>query len=123
MRDHRKLKAFQLADELVMAVYRETIDFPKSEQFGLTAQMRRAAVSIATNLVEGSARDSKLEYIRFIEIAYSSSCELAYQVTVAHRLGYFHESNANTIETNAQEVARVIAGLLKSLRNPGKETP
>ncbi len=106
-----------------MAAYRETIDFPRSEQFGLTAQMRRAAVSIATNLVEGSARDSKLEYIRFIEIAYSSACELEYQVTVARRLRYFNEMTVGTIESNAQEVTRVIAGLLKSLRTPRSETP
>ena len=118
MRDHRKLKAFQLADQLVMAIYRETIAFPKSEQFGLTAQMRRAAVSIATNLVEGSARDSKLEYIRFIEIAYGSACELAYQITIAHRLGYFEDAAARSMDPQSQEVSRVLAGLLKSLRRP-----
>lgn len=80
--------------------------------------MRRAAVSIATNLVEGSARESKLEYIRFIEIAYSSACELAYQITIAHKLGYFDEAVATSMEFQSQEVSRVLAGLLKSLRKP-----
>ena len=117
MRDHRKLRAFQLADELVMSVYKGTMGFPKTEQFGLTNQMRRAAVSIASNLVEGSARSSEAEYIRFIEIAYGSACELAYQLSVARRLGFCDEADSS-MESAAEETAKVIGGLLKSLRRP-----
>ncbi len=119
MRDYRKLKAFQLADELVMAIYRETVDFPKAEQFGLTSQIRRAAVSIATNLVEGSARSSHVEYVRFIEIALGSCWEVRYQLSIARRLGYLPVAKSSGIETSADETAKVLGGLLNSLRKRG----
>ena len=88
MRDHTKLKAYQLADALVLEVYKATCEFPPEERFGLASQMRRAAISIASNLVEGSARNSETEYARFIELAYGSSRELQYQISLAARLGY-----------------------------------
>lgn len=116
MRDHTKLKAFQLADALVMLIYKGTMRFPREEQFGLTNQMRGAAISIASNLVEGSARSTQAEYVRFIEIAYGSACELAYQLSVARRLGFCDEATATSMESAAEETAKVIGGLLKSLR-------
>lgn len=69
MRDHTKLRAFELADELVIQIYKITFNFPKEEVFGLTSQMRRDAVSVPSNIVEGSARESQIEYVRFLEIA------------------------------------------------------
>ena len=71
MRDHTKLRAFELADEVAMLVYRVTAGFPKEELFGLTSQIRRAAVSVSSNIVEGCARDSEAEYLRFLKIAFS----------------------------------------------------
>jgi four helix bundle protein len=69
MRDRSKLRAFELADQLAIAVYRSTASFPKEEMFGLTSQMRRAAVSVASNIVEGCARDSLADYVHFLGIA------------------------------------------------------
>ena len=76
MRDHTKLRTFELADEVVMLVYRTTARFPKEELFGPTSQIRRAAVSVPSNIVEGCARDSGAEYLRFLNIAFGSLREL-----------------------------------------------
>ncbi len=91
MRDHTKLRAFEIADIVVMEVYRVTRGFPKEELFGLTSQVRRAAMSIASNIVEGCARSSEADYLRFLDMSYSSAKELEYQLSVADRLGYANE--------------------------------
>lgn len=88
MRDHTKLQAFELADEVAIIIYQVTRDFPKEELYGLTSQMRRAAVSVPSNIVEGCARESQNEYLRFLEIAFGSLRELHYQFSLAKRLGY-----------------------------------
>ena len=117
MRDHRKLRAFELADRLALSVYAKTKSFPKEEQFGLTSQLRRAAVSIASNIVEGCARSSEADYIRFLDMAFGSVRELEYQLTLAARLGYMESNGAADLEEQADETARVLAGLLQSLRS------
>ncbi len=89
MRDHTKLRAFEIADAVVMDVYRVTRGFPKEELFGLTSQIRRAAMSIASNIVEGCARSS--DYLRFLDMSYGSAKEVEYQQSVADRLGYSNE--------------------------------
>jgi four helix bundle protein len=83
MRDHRRLKAFVLADELAVEIYRETVRLPKSELFGLTRQMRRAAFSVAANLVEGCARAGEAEFLHFVNIAFGSIRELGYAIDSA----------------------------------------
>jgi four helix bundle protein len=98
MRDHTKLRAFILADELALTIYRITTQFPKEETFGLTPQMRRCAVSVPSNIVESSARESKTEYLRFLEIAFSSLRELHYQFGLAQRLGYVSENKSSKTE-------------------------
>ena len=88
MRDPRKLRAFELADQFALLVYKHTMTFPREEQFGLTSQVRRAAVSIPSNIVEGCARATNADYLRFLDIAYGSSSEANYQISLAHRLGF-----------------------------------
>ena len=89
MRDHRKLRAFELADALVLAVYSATKTFPQDEMFGLTSQLRRASVSIASNIVEGSARNSEADFIRFLDMAFGSIREVEYQLTIARACGSY----------------------------------
>jgi four helix bundle protein len=110
MRDHRKLKAFELADALVIETYRVTKTWPREELFGLTAQVRRATVSIASNLVEGCSRNTQREYSRFIEVAFGSCREALYQLSVARRL----EMNVGDLEARTEECCRILSGLLKS---------
>jgi len=85
-RDHTKLRAFHLADALVLDIYRETRTFPAEERYGLQAQIRRASVSMSSNLVEGSARRGDVEYLNFCNIACASAFETRYLLDLAFRL-------------------------------------
>lgn len=88
-RDHRRLRVFQAAHTLTLTIYKETRDFPRDEWYGLRAQLRRAAISTVSNIVEGNARRGALEYANFLNIARASAAEAAYLVLVASELGYF----------------------------------
>ena len=116
MRDHSKLRAFELADQLALLTYKQTASFPREEQFGLTSQMRRAAVSVASNIVEGCARESLGDYIRFLDIAYGSVRELEYQISLASRLGFLGENGHESLRAAAVETCKVLNGLIRSLR-------
>ena len=116
MRDHRKLKAFELADALALLVYRETRKFPKDEIYGLTSQIRRAAVSVPSNMVEGCARNTEKDYVHFLDTAYGSVKEVEYQASLAKRLGFLEN---NELEEKAAEVARVLNALINALRRGG----
>jgi four helix bundle protein len=117
MRDHRKLRAFELADQVALAVYKATRAFPRDEMFGLTSQMRRAAVSVASNIVEGCARNSKADYLRFLDMAFGSARELDYQLTLANRLGYIAQPKGTELAALSEESLKVLNGLLRSLRS------
>ena len=116
MRDHRKLKAFELADRLALAVYKHTRGFPREEIFGLIAQLRRAAVSVPSNIVEGCARTSEADYLRFLDIAYASSREVEYQLSLAARLGYLEAEAHHEVSGLCIETSKVLAGLIRALR-------
>ena len=116
MRDHSKLRAFELADALALATYRATSRFPSDEKFGLVSQMRRAAVSIPSNIVEGCARNSEADYLHFLDMAYGSSRELEYQASIARRLGYLGETAYEELRSACIETSKVLNGLIRSLR-------
>lgn len=118
MRDHTKLRAFELADEVALIVYQVTKNFPKEEVYGLTSQMRRAAVSVASNIVEGCGRDSLTEYVRFLDISFGSLREVHYQASLAARLGFLNAQDAQKCEEKMTEAEKVLACLIRSLRTP-----
>ena len=116
MRDHTKLRAFELADEVVVLIYQITRGFPNEEIYGLISQMRRAAISVASNIVEGCARESQTEYLRFLEIAFGSLRELHYQFSLSKRLGYCDEQGVFDCESKIVETEKVLGALIRSMR-------
>jgi len=113
---HKKLLVWQKAVELCVLIYEVTGRFPKQEMFGLISQMRRAALSVASNLAEGAARMSKKELHQFINIARGSLSELDTQVEIAARLGLIEEVKMNQVETLMNEVDKLLYGFMKSVK-------
>ncbi|MGB5400636.1 MAG: four helix bundle protein [Thermoanaerobaculia bacterium] len=116
MRDHRKLEVFQLIDELVVSIYRHTRTFPQTEQFGLTSQMRRSAVSSAANIVEGAARSTEKDYNRFLNLSFSSLRELGYYLELAGRLGYLSDQCKDELLSSQGRAAAALASLIRVRR-------
>ena len=115
MQDFRKLKVWQKSHTLALHVYAKTSDFPKAETFGLTAQTRRAAVSVAANIAEGCARSGDKEFARFLSISLGSASELEYFSILIGDLGLLKRSDAAKIGADAAEVKRMLSGLIMSL--------
>ena len=131
MRDYKKIEAWKLADDLAVRVYEITRGFPKEELYGLTSQLRRAAVSVPANIAEGSARGSKKDYLHFLYIARASLTEVQYLLHLAGRLGYAVNGEGSdsqvrrtfaclhglirSVEGEASKVSRIVAGLTSAL--------
>ena len=113
---YRDLVAWQKAMELVTEVYRVTQRFPTEEMYGLTAQVRRAAVSVPSNIAEGQARYSHLDFQRFLRQARGSLVEVETQILIAVNLGFMDGKDAKPILTRAGEVGRIVNALLNSIR-------
>ncbi len=113
-RKHRDLLVWQQAIALVTTVYRLTASFPDSERFGLIAQMRRAAVSVPSNIAEGAARNTSKEYLHFLGIARGSLSELDTQFVIAHELAYIDQ--IAPIELAISDVFGLLNGLINSLK-------
>ena len=114
-RNYQNLAAWQKAMDLVEAVYAVTRSFPTDERFGLTSQLRRAVVSVPSNIAEGEGRRSRNEFVHFLSTAYGSLREVETQLMIAVRLGYIDEPTSRPPLSLAAEVGRLINGLSKSL--------
>ena len=115
MRNYKNIKAYQLADQLTIQIYELTKQFPKEEMYGLTSQLRRAVVSIATNIAEGSSRQHKKDYLQFLYIARGSLAEVEYLSGMVCRLGFIKEITFQMIDPLCQEVAKTLFGLIQSV--------
>jgi four helix bundle protein len=115
-KSYRDLEVWQKAMDLAVECYEETKEFPRSEAFGLTSQLRRAAVSIPANIAEGHARHYTAEFLRHLSIAYGSLAELETHIQIAQRLIYFESAQADKLLAKTSEIGRMINGLRKSLK-------
>ena len=114
LKTHKDLDAWKRSLDLVEMVYKVSKEFPKEELYGLINQLRRAAVSIPSNIAEGAARGSKKEFIQFLHIALGSLSEVETQLIIANRLGYVNDTN--DIDQQLGTIRKLILGLIRYLR-------
>lgn len=115
MNSYKELTVYQKAVELCVDVYKITDGFPKSELYGLVAQIRRCAVSIPSNIAEGQRRGYKREYIQFLRVAFGSGAELETQVLIAHKVGYLNVKSFETLNSRVDEIMRMLNKLISVL--------
>ena len=115
MSNFRELKVWQKSMELSVAVYRATESLPDREKYGLTSQMRRSAVSIASNIAEGAGRGSNPDFRRFLDIAKGSAFELETQLLISKKLSFINKETANKLQHEIVEIQKMISGLHRTL--------
>ena len=113
MRDYKKIEVWQLAHELVISIYRVTRSFPREELFGLTSQLRRAAVSVPANIAEGFKKKSRLDKLRFFNIAQGSLEEVRYYLLLAKDLGY---GDSSALADDLDIVGKLLEGYMSSIK-------
>jgi len=116
MKTYREIICWQKAITLVKSIYELTNSFPQSEQFGLTSQLRRASVSIPSNIAEGFGRGSNKDFRRFLDISRGSLFELQTQLYIAKELGFIISKSYDMIYEQSREVERILIGFINSLR-------
>lgn len=120
-RDYKKIKAWQLSHKLVLLIYKLTKGFPKEEMYGLTSQLRRAGVSVASNIVEGANKKSKKEYFKFLYDAKASLREVEYQMALSNELGFIEEKDFKEFSSLYTETISALYGLIKSVEDEVKK--
>ena len=115
MRDYKKIKAYQHANKLVLAVYSLSKNFPKHEIYGLTSQIRRASISVPTNIAEGASRQHKKDYLNFLYNSRGSVAEVEYLLELASNLDYLNIEDFNKVDLIRQEAAKTLSGLIESV--------
>ncbi len=116
MHNYKELKVWQKARVLVSEIYKVTETYPKIEKYGLISQIRRAAVSIPSNIAEGSGKSSQKEFIRFLEIANSSTFELETQMILSQDLGFVKIEDFEKLQNQITEIQKMIFGLIKNFK-------
>lgn len=117
-RDHHKLRVFEIADSLVVDVYRITVQLPPEERYGLQSQVRRATVSAAVNMVEGCARRTTRDYVHFMTVALGSASEARYLLELALRLSFIDAADHAPLDARFRELIRSLNKLVEALADP-----
>jgi four helix bundle protein len=121
MQTHRDLDVWKLSMQLTADIYRLTESFPRDELYGLKSQLRRAAVSIVSNIAEGAARQTKKEYVQFLYCSLGSSAELETQLELSKMLKYVTEDDLNPLFEMQNRIARMLSGLIRKWKNKPPE--
>jgi four helix bundle protein len=119
MRSYKTLIVWQRAHKLVLEVYKTTDSFPVSERYGLTSQIRRAAVSIPANIAEGCSRGTDLDTAHFFQIGLGSAAELSYELLLARDLGFMSDDSYQSMVSEVEEISRMLNTLAKQFRGNG----
>jgi four helix bundle protein len=117
MNGYRELKVWQIGLEISFSIYEVSSNFPSNEVYGLSSQLRRAAVSIPSNVAEGHSRGQTKDFLRFLSMARGSVAEIETQLIIAERLGYVKRNRVERVRLLLDEESRMLAGLRRSLRN------
>lgn len=117
MHSFRELKIWQKGVDLAVQVYKATASFPREEMYGITSQIRRAAVSIPSNIAEGAGRNSSPDFVRFLSMAYGSSCELETQLIIAQKLSFIEANIANEFINGLQEIQKMNYSLQEKIKS------
>lgn len=115
MRDFRELKVWQKSHLLILAIYKETVCFPKSEVYALTSQLRRAAISIGANIAEGAGKNSRSDFARFLQMSLGSASELEYELLLACDLGYLNQAKRDELIAQVTEIKKMLTGFIQYL--------
>lgn len=116
MQDYKKLKVWEKSHQLCLNIYKLTRHFPDEEKYGLVAQLRRAAVSIPTNIVEGTGRESNKELVRFLNISMGSLVEVEYLIFLVKDLSIINEGQFTEINSNIVEIKKMLSGFIKTVK-------
>ena len=117
LKSYKELKVWQRSYQLCLEIYKITKGFPDEEKYGLTSQLRRAAVSVPSNISEGYGRKTTPEYIQFLYIAYGSVCEIETQILLSGDLGYISNGRLEMLKEGIREVERMLKASIRSLEN------
>lgn len=116
MQDYRNLSVWKKAHALALIVYSATASFPNEERYSLTSQLRRSAVSIGSNIAEGTGRSGNGDFGRFLHMAFGSACELEYQLLLAHDLKFLQNCKEDELFARINEVKRMLSSLLTKVK-------
>jgi four helix bundle protein len=117
MKSHKDLDVWKDGIQLVKAVYVATNGYPKEEMYGLASQMRRAAVSVVSNIAEGAARQGNKEFVQFLYIALGSASELDTQLEVSRQIGYGNSETLLRLQQDVERIAKMLHGLIRAVKN------
>lgn len=122
IKSYKELIVWQKSITLATLIFEETKSFPKSEQYGLISQIRRATVSIPSNIAEGFCRGGRAEFRQFLQIGFASGAELETELTISKNVGFLQEKNYLFLMAKLEEIMRMLNKMISNIRNTNKQT-